>query len=126
MHSWFNFNSNVLRVDILQIGSIHLERLIGMLVNSDRSSKEMYQLSEEWTFYSMYILYDIPTVTRLDSYDVHQKSLKDFAEVINFNPANIYQFKVNNRNIGNRSEICSNLSIKTPEQRLFLLFRLLL
>ena len=43
MHSWFNFNSNVLRVEILQIGSIHLERLIGMLVNSDRSSKEMYQ-----------------------------------------------------------------------------------
>ena len=74
----------------------------------------------------MYILYDIPTVTRLDSYDVHQKSLKDFAEVINFNPANIYQFKVNYRNIGNGSEICSNLSIKTPEQRLFLLFRLLL
>ena len=38
--------------------------------------------------YSTYILYHIPTLTRLDSYDVHQKSLKDFAEVININPAN--------------------------------------
>ena len=72
--------------------------------------------------YSTYILYHIATLTRLDSYDVHQKSLKDFAEVININPANIYLFKVNNRNTRNRCEICSKLTIKTPEQRLFLLF----
>ena len=65
--------------------------------------------------YSTYILYHIPTLTRLDSYDVHQKSLKDFAEVININPANIYLFKVNSRNTRNRSELCSKLTTKASE-----------
>ena len=32
-------------------------------------------------------------------------------------PANIYLFKVGNRNIRERCEICSKLRIKTPEQR---------
>ena len=32
-------------------------------------------------------------------------------------PANIYLFKVNNRNTGKRCEICSKLTIKTPERR---------
>ena len=32
------------------------------------------------------------------------------------NPANIYLFKVNNRNTINRCEICSKLAIKTPER----------
>ena len=32
-------------------------------------------------------------------------------------PVNIYLFKVNNRNIRERSEICSKLTIKAPEQR---------
>ena len=31
--------------------------------------------------YSTYVLYHIPTLTRLDSFDVSPKSLKDFAEV---------------------------------------------
>ena len=31
------------------------------------------------------------------------------------NPANIYLLKVNERNTRKRSEICSNLAIKTPE-----------
>ena len=33
-----------------------------------------------------------------------------------FHPANIYLFKVNNRNIKIKSEICSKLTKKTPEQ----------
>ena len=33
------------------------------------------------------------------------------------NPANIYLFKVNNRNTRTRCEICSKLTIKTPERR---------
>ena len=33
-------------------------------------------------------------------------------------PANIYLFKVNNRNARKRYEICSELTIKTPERRL--------
>ena len=32
-------------------------------------------------------------------------------------PANIYLFKVNNRNSRKRREICSKLSITTPERR---------
>ena len=32
-------------------------------------------------------------------------------------PANIYVFKLNNRNTGKRSEICSKLTINTPERR---------
>ena len=32
-------------------------------------------------------------------------------------PANIYLFKVNNRNTRKRCEICSKLTIKTPEKR---------
>ena len=31
-------------------------------------------------------------------------------------PANIYPFKVNNRNIRKKCEICSKLTIKTPKQ----------
>ena len=34
----------------------------------------------------------------------------------NYAPANIYLFKVNNKNIRKRYEICSKLSIKTPEK----------
>ena len=33
------------------------------------------------------------------------------------NPAGIYLFKVNNRNTRTRCEICSRLTIKTPERR---------
>ena len=32
-------------------------------------------------------------------------------------PANIYLLKVNNRNTRKRSEICSKVTIKTPERR---------
>ena len=34
-------------------------------------------------------------------------------------PANIYLLKVNNRNTKKRHEICSKLTIKTPERRHF-------
>ena len=36
---------------------------------------------------------------------------------ISQNPAKIYLFKVSNRNTRKRWEICSNLTIKTPERR---------
>ena len=32
-------------------------------------------------------------------------------------PANIYLFKVNNKNTRKRCEICSKLTVKTPERR---------
>ena len=34
----------------------------------------------------------------------------------NANPVGIYMFKVNNRNTRTRCEICSNLTLKTPER----------
>ena len=36
--------------------------------------------------------------------------------LINNYPPNIYLFKVNNRNSSKRSEICSKLTMKTPER----------
>ena len=35
----------------------------------------------------------------------------------NYNPAKIYLFKVNNRGTRKRYEICSKLTINTPERR---------
>ena len=37
--------------------------------------------------------------------------------IISSNPANIYLFKVNNKNTRKRCEINSKLTIKTPERR---------
>ena len=37
--------------------------------------------------------------------------------MIGFNPAVIYLLKVNKRNTKTRCEICSKLTIKTPERR---------
>ena len=37
--------------------------------------------------------------------------------ISNLNPAGNYMFKVNNRNTRTRCEICSKLTIKTPERR---------
>ena len=43
------------------------------------------------------------------------------------NPASIYLFEVKNRDIRNKGEICSKLTIKTPEQRQWRqLFKILL
>ena len=38
-------------------------------------------------------------------------------EIFTKNPANIYLFNVNNRSTRKRCEICSKLTIKTPERR---------
>ena len=38
------------------------------------------------------------------------------SELYAINPVNIYLFKVNNRNTRKRCQICSKLTIKTPEQ----------
>ena len=40
----------------------------------------------------------------------------------NLNPAGIYMFKVNNRNTRTRCEICSKLTIKTPERSFWCLY----
>ena len=40
-----------------------------------------------------------------------------FTQFINTYQANIYLRKVNNRNTKKRCEICSKLTIKTPERR---------
>ena len=46
--------------------------------------------------------------------------LEDFSHIKNvkaINPANIYLFKVNNRNVAKRCDVCSKLTIKTPARR---------
>ena len=50
--------------------------------------------------------------------------LRNFSEYLfyrtppdDFFPTHIYLFKVNNRNTTKRCEICSNLTVKTPERR---------
>ena len=45
------------------------------------------------------------------------KSNKISEAPIGGEPANIYLFKFDNRNTRKRSEICSMLTIKTPERR---------
>ena len=40
----------------------------------------------------------------------------------NLNPAGIYLLKVNNRNTRTRCEICSKLTIKTPERSFWCLY----
>ena len=42
---------------------------------------------------------------------------KIHGDSISHNPANIYLFKFNNRNTGKKCEICSELTVKTPERR---------
>ena len=44
-------------------------------------------------------------------------SNNDSNKILNNNPANIYLFKVTNRNTRKRCEISSKLTIKTPERR---------
>ena len=41
----------------------------------------------------------------------------ELTQLSNCYPANIYLFKVKNRNTTKRYEICSKLTIKTPERR---------
>ena len=43
--------------------------------------------------------------------------LKAFEKILSTNPANIYLLKVNKRNTRKRCEICSKLTVKTPERR---------
>ena len=45
------------------------------------------------------------------------KSIIHFVAKLLRNPAGIYLLKVNNRNTRTRCEICSKLTIKTPERR---------
>ena len=47
---------------------------------------------------------------------IYSKSFTVAPTIFLFFPANIYLFKVNNKNTTKRGEICSKLTIKTPEQ----------
>ena len=47
----------------------------------------------------------------------NNKHLLEIKGNLKANPANIYLFKVNNRNTRKRCEICSKLTIKTPVRR---------
>ena len=58
----------------------------------------------------------IPSLYILEKKILISKCKKQLCSKAN-NPANIYLFKVNNRNTRKRCEICSKLTIKTPERR---------
>ena len=47
---------------------------------------------------------------------IHEKYLEIISESFNFNPVDMYMFKVSKRNTRTRCEICSKLTIKTPER----------
>ena len=61
------------------------------------------------------------TVPRRDKQGKMRKKLwflsKARKSQVNDNPAGNYMFKVNNRNTRTKCEICSKLTIKTPERR---------
>ena len=46
---------------------------------------------------------------------LRHERVKEFIALHETHPAGIYLLKVNNRNSRIRSEICSNLTMKTPE-----------
>ena len=60
------------------------------------------------TFIGLLLIFISLPLTDVDKPFVPRKELK---------AANIYLFKVNNRNNRKRGEICSQLTIKTPERR---------
>ena len=65
-----------------------------------------------------------PIVSSINSYNYNLASylcellaLYNALHKIAVNPVDIYMFKVNNRNTRTRCEICSKVTIKTPERR---------
>ena len=57
------------------------------------------------------------TATFLNARRARIHSTKAIVRLLRPNAANIYLFKVNNRNTRKRCEICSKSTIKTPERR---------
>ena len=49
-----------------------------------------------------------------------------FCKIMSKNPSNIYLHKFSNRNTRKRGEICSKLTIKTPERRQYVVLLFLL
>ena len=54
-------------------------------------------------------------LTPFPTTEIHIRNRNYFKHIRNF-PAGNYMFKVNNRNTRTRCEICSKLTIKTPER----------
>ena len=52
----------------------------------------------------------------ISRYGTHEKLSRNLG-LSSYNPVGNYMFKVNNRNTRARCEICSKLTIKTPERR---------
>ena len=57
------------------------------------------------------------TNNRFRDYDRTETMKMNFCSPNLYDPADIYMFKVNNRNTRTKCEICSKLIIKTPERR---------
>ena len=71
-----------------------------------------YLVGHGWSFFAKIVnVFYALTIFFMFSLDY---SVIDYFDRV-LNPANIYLFKVNNRNTRKRCEICSTLTIKTPE-----------
>ena len=83
------------------------EKVIGELVSEDLEESKRLGLIRELTF----------VVNFCSGQFIVYSSFEKLKVSLNF-PAGIYLLKVNNRNARTRCEICSKLTIKTPERRL--------
>ena len=77
-------------------------------------------MRELWKIYRFKIFKDDQKMTwlwELNAFKIFRKYFKaNYNHHANATPANIYLFKINNRNIRKRCEICSKLTIKPPER----------
>ena len=61
------------------------------------------------------LLFYVLQFCRTEAIDVIRKEKELQNWVVKFDPASIYLFQVKNRNTKKRCEICSKLTIETPE-----------
>ena len=98
------------KVDSIGTGCIVIAHLFP---RSDQENcictKATKSISYSFLFIFPTFLFIFPTLLCVQSNQLWKKT---------FNPAGNCMFKVNNRNTRTRCEICSKLTIKTPERRL--------
>ena len=81
-----------------------------------RSSRKWQQISRRW--YTLTQLATVNWFILMASGVSNTKNTKHiYFQCFQELPANIYLFKINNRNTRKRCEICSKLTIKSPERR---------
>ena len=67
---------------------------------------KLFKMTRKWTDFCELNAFEVFRKCFIANYNHHANAI----------PANIYLFKINNRNIRKRCEICSKLTIKPPER----------